>query len=372
MQIALIIDEKAMDIMLVDAAMRTKLLTVCNGAKTVIACRARKTQKRAMVELIKNQKKFDGVTLAIGDGANDVPMICAAHIGVGIIGKEGRQAVNAADYAIGKFRLLERLVLIHGRYNYYRISKVIPYMFFKNVLQTLVNFYWTFGAAFSGQKIFPEVGTSIFNMVLTAVPIVILATFDRDVPEKVRSFAAAAMRRARSLPAPSSRPALGRVAHALVCSPPLLLFSSSPLLLFSSPLFSSQTLLKYPALYKRGIRHEFFTPLQFWQWQTEAAILAIFVVVVPCWGLMSSGMLGSHLGMWELGFIMFTAVVLLSNAKVSLEMSSFPWFYHLFWWGAGIVLWIAVAAGTQVRARCCCCRGDAPPRSPSPATPFPL
>jgi len=51
--------------------------------------------------------------------------------------------------------------------------------------QTLVQFYWTFAAAFSGQKVFPEVGTSIFNMILTAAPIVILATFDRDVPEKV-------------------------------------------------------------------------------------------------------------------------------------------------------------------------------------------
>jgi len=49
----------------------------------------------------------------------------------------------------------------------------------------LVQFYWTFAAAFSGQKVFPEVGTSIFNMILTAAPIVILATFDRDVPEKV-------------------------------------------------------------------------------------------------------------------------------------------------------------------------------------------
>ena len=133
--IALIIDEKAMDIMLIDPTLREKLLVVCNGAKTVIACRARKTQKKAMVELIKNQKTFTGVTLAIGDGANDVPMICAAHIGIGVIGKEGRQAVNASDYAIGKFRFLERLLLIHGRYNYYRQSKVMPYMFFKNVLQ---------------------------------------------------------------------------------------------------------------------------------------------------------------------------------------------------------------------------------------------
>lgn len=45
-----------------------------------------------------------GKMLAIGDGANDVAMIQAADIGVGIMGKEGRQAVNNSDYAIGRFR----------------------------------------------------------------------------------------------------------------------------------------------------------------------------------------------------------------------------------------------------------------------------
>lgn len=44
--------------------------------------------------------------LAIGDGANDVAMIQSANIGVGIMGKEGRQAVNNSDYAIGQFRFV--------------------------------------------------------------------------------------------------------------------------------------------------------------------------------------------------------------------------------------------------------------------------
>ena len=63
------------------------------------------------------------ITLSIGDGANDVPMIQEAQIGVGISGKEGRQAVNSSDFAIAQFRFLKRLVLVHGRYNYRRISK---------------------------------------------------------------------------------------------------------------------------------------------------------------------------------------------------------------------------------------------------------
>jgi P-type E1-E2 ATPase len=65
--------------------------------------------------------------LAIGDGANDVPMIKEAHIGIGISGHEGMQAVLASDYAIGQFRFLERLLLVHGRWSYKRISRLIMY-----------------------------------------------------------------------------------------------------------------------------------------------------------------------------------------------------------------------------------------------------
>lgn len=70
-------------------------------------------------------------TLAIGDGANDVPMIQAANIGVGISGKEGMQAVMASDYAIAQFRFLARLMLVHGRWSYRRIALIIIYSFYK-------------------------------------------------------------------------------------------------------------------------------------------------------------------------------------------------------------------------------------------------
>ena len=73
-------------------------------------------------------------TLAIGDGANDVGMIQEAQIGVGISGHEGLQAVNNSDFAIGQFRFMRRLLLVHGRWNYRRSAKVFLYSFFKNVV----------------------------------------------------------------------------------------------------------------------------------------------------------------------------------------------------------------------------------------------
>lgn len=65
------------------------------------------------------------ITLSIGDGANDVSMIQAAHVGIGISGLEGMQAVMASDFAIAQFRFLTDLLLVHGRWSYLRISKVL-------------------------------------------------------------------------------------------------------------------------------------------------------------------------------------------------------------------------------------------------------
>ena len=74
-----------------------KCATLC---EVVLACRVSPAQKALVVSLIKDRYP-DKTTLSIGDGANDVPMIMKAHIGVGILGKEGQQAARSADFAIG-------------------------------------------------------------------------------------------------------------------------------------------------------------------------------------------------------------------------------------------------------------------------------
>ena len=88
-----------------------------------------------MVRLVR--EKLGVMTLAIGDGANDVSMIQVADIGVGISGQEGMQAVQASDFAIGRFRFLVRLLLVHGHWCYDRISKLILYFFYKNMVRFL-------------------------------------------------------------------------------------------------------------------------------------------------------------------------------------------------------------------------------------------
>jgi phospholipid-transporting ATPase len=75
------------------------------------------------VKLVKKNSK--SLLLAIGDGANDVSMIQAAHVGVGISGLEGLQAARSADVAISQFRYLKKLLLVHGAWSYQRLSKLI-------------------------------------------------------------------------------------------------------------------------------------------------------------------------------------------------------------------------------------------------------
>ena len=67
---------------------KEKFVELCENADVVLACRVSPKQKAEVVEMMKtrNPKKN---TLAIGDGANDVNMIVAAHIGIGISGLEG-------------------------------------------------------------------------------------------------------------------------------------------------------------------------------------------------------------------------------------------------------------------------------------------
>ncbi|XP_011344586.1 phospholipid-transporting ATPase ID isoform X5 [Ooceraea biroi] len=157
-------------------------LEVSSQCKSVICCRVTPLQKAMVVELIKKNKS--AVTLAIGDGANDVSMIKTAHIGVGISGQEGLQAVLASDYSIGQFRFLERLLLVHGRWSYYRMSKFLRYFFYKNFAFTLCHIWFAFFCGFSAQTVFDPMYISVYNLFYTSLPVLAVGIFDQDVNDK--------------------------------------------------------------------------------------------------------------------------------------------------------------------------------------------
>ena len=125
---AIVIDGDSLKLVLEDQ-LRQKFLLLCKQCKSVLCCRVSPSQKAAVVQMVKDG--LDVMTLSIGDGANDVAMIQEADVGVGIAGEEGRQAVMSSDYAIGQFRFLQRLILVHGRWSYRRLAETIANFFYK-------------------------------------------------------------------------------------------------------------------------------------------------------------------------------------------------------------------------------------------------
>ena len=148
-------------------------------AKSVLCCRMNPSQKSKIVKLVKNYGKW--VTLAIGDGVNDVPMIMEAHIGIGIQGKEGSQAVRAADVSIGQFRFLDKLLLIYGRVGYIKISKFICYYFYKNIFLIFNDIIFAFINGFSGQIYFADYLTTMYNAIFTSWCSIFVFSFEKDV-----------------------------------------------------------------------------------------------------------------------------------------------------------------------------------------------
>ncbi|CAI7906865.1 unnamed protein product [Closterium sp. NIES-54] len=173
---ALVIDGRCLMYAL-DPLMRGTLLQLGIICKAVVCCRVSPLQKAQVTALMR-----DGagkVTLSIGDGANDVSMIQAAHVGVGISGQEGIQAVLASDFAIAQFRFLTDLLLVHGRLSYLRISKVVAYFFYKNLAFTLTLFWFNCFAGFSGQRLYDDWFQSAFNVLFTALPVIVLGLFEQ-------------------------------------------------------------------------------------------------------------------------------------------------------------------------------------------------
>lgn len=150
---------------------------LASKCQAVICCRVTPKQKALVVALVKKYQRV--VTLAIGDGANDVNMIksgwqasagwrgvslgfgsrwltkccgpAAADIGVGLAGQEGMQAVQNSDYVLAQFCYLQRLLLVHGRWSYMRVCKFLRYFFYKTVASMMSQIWFSIFNGFSAQ-----------------------------------------------------------------------------------------------------------------------------------------------------------------------------------------------------------------------------
>ncbi|XP_068775811.1 phospholipid-transporting ATPase IK [Struthio camelus] len=156
-----------------------ELATSCQA---VICCRVTPKQKSLVVQLVKKYK--NAITLAIGDGANDVNMIKTADIGVGISGLEGMQAVQCSDYALAQFRYLQRLLLVHGRWAYLRICKFLRYFFYKTFAGLMAQVWFAFHSGFTAQPLYEGWFLALYNVFYTAYPVLSMGLLEQDVSAK--------------------------------------------------------------------------------------------------------------------------------------------------------------------------------------------
>ncbi|ORY91437.1 hypothetical protein BCR43DRAFT_479794 [Syncephalastrum racemosum] len=176
---ALIIEGSALTHLFDTPELKRSLLQLALMCKSVVCCRVSPLQKALVVEMVRQGQ--DVVTLAIGDGANDVSMIQAANIGVGITGQEGVQASMAADYAIAQFRFLQKLLLVQGHWNYHRISEMILNFFYKNTMWVLPSLWYQIYSRFSGNLFYDYSFLQLYNVIFTVAPVVVLGASDQDI-----------------------------------------------------------------------------------------------------------------------------------------------------------------------------------------------
>ncbi|CAG8528415.1 16324_t:CDS:2 [Acaulospora colombiana] len=275
---ALVIDGETLKYAL-DDSLRGLLLDLGKRCNSVVCCRVSPLQKAKVVALVK--EGLNVMTLSIGDGkfsffCDDIRskniMIQEANVGIGIAGEEGRQATMAADYAFAQFRFLDKLLLVHGRWSYIRISEMISCFFYKNIVWTIAMFWYQCWAGFTAQYLYDYTYILLYNLVFTAVPVMFLGAFDQDVDAK--------------------------------------------------------TSLKNPQLYKRGILQQDFTKSKFWLYVLDAVYQSVVCFFIP-WGLMLYG--SSHAnglqnnGLTDLGTMVAGSVVATTNIYVGLNTMNWSW-----------------------------------------------
>lgn len=176
----LVVDGQTLTDITADYALQALFTDIAILTDSVICCRASPSQKADLVKMIRTKVR-GSVTLAIGDGANDVAMIREAHLGIGIAGKEGLQAARTSDYSIGQFRFLLKLLLVHGRWNYVRVCKYTLGTFWKEMMFYLVQATYQRWNGYTGTSLFEPWSLSMFNTLFTSLPVIFMGVFEKDL-----------------------------------------------------------------------------------------------------------------------------------------------------------------------------------------------
>ncbi|XP_067122941.1 phospholipid-transporting ATPase VA isoform X2 [Centruroides vittatus] len=264
-QKGMVIDGRTLSYIL-DKRLSPLFLELASRCHAVLCCRATPLQKASIIKLVK--ESLHVLTLAIGDGANDVSMIQTADVGIGISGQEGMQAVMASDFALARFRHLERLLLVHGHWCYDRLARTILYFFYKNANLIFVLFWFQFFCGFTGSVMIDQMYLMFVNVLFTSISPVVVGIYDQDCRDYV--------------------------------------------------------LLQNPGIYSRGRNSELYTKYSFIVNMVDAIYQSIIIFFVPYVMYYDS-----NLGIWEFGTITFTACVVVQLVHLSIETKSWTWIHFI-------------------------------------------
>ncbi|CAI7618215.1 unnamed protein product [Penicillium glandicola] len=249
-----VVDGQTLSSIEANELVREQFFQLAVKADSVICCRASPKQKAFLVRSIRKQLS-DAITLAIGDGANDIAMIQEAHVGIGITGKEGLQAARISDYSIAQFRFLLKLLLVHGRWNYIRACKYTLGTFWKEMLFYLTQALYQRWNGYTGTSLYEPWSLSMFNTLFTSLAVIFLD-------------------------------------------------------------LSASTLLAVPELYTKGQKHGGFNIKLYLGWSFMAACEAviIFFTMWSLYGLAKVNPSGNDI--FSLGLLTFSACIIVINVKL--------------------------------------------------------
>ncbi|CAI5519099.1 unnamed protein product [Closterium sp. Naga37s-1] len=339
---AVVIDGKALALVLANDALRAAFLELALQCASVICCRVSPKQKAQVTAMVRREGKQ--ICLAIGDGANDVGMIQKANIGVGIRGEEGQQvggmvcwrtvdtfiaysspihrpfiaphvrcaadlvrvshgqAVMASDFAIGQFRFLERLLLVHGGWCYKRICILITYFFYKCFVFAFTILFYNCLAYFSGTAVYYDWYLTLFMVFFTSLPIGVVGVMDQDVKAVYR--------------------------------------------------------LRYPQLYKevgghRGQRNEYFSVLNVASWMVNGLVQAaiIFTLTLLPFALVPDRSSGLILDLTAIGTIMYAAVVTTVNLELGSNVQYWNALHFITIFGSILFFFVLMTVGSYLPAK---------------------
>lgn len=179
----LLIDGESLSLFLTH--FREQFISVAVQLPAVVACRCSPTQKADVAKLIRQYTKKR--VCCIGDGGNDVSMIQAADVGVGIVGKEGRQASLAADFSIEQFCYLVKLLVWHGRNSYKRSAKLSQFVIHRGLIISICQTVYSIASKFEPNALYKDWLLVGYSTVYTMAPVFSLV-LDRDVDESVANL----------------------------------------------------------------------------------------------------------------------------------------------------------------------------------------